>query len=36
MGMGNCLIQRPKGQREIEKICFVWDVVVLDMGGGNA
>ena len=35
MGMGNFLIQKPKGQRKIKKICFAGDVEVLDMGGGN-
>ena len=33
--MGNFLTQKPKGQRKIEKIGFVGDVEVLDMGGGN-
>ena len=36
MGMGDFLIQKPKGQRKIEKICFVGDVEVLEIGGGNA
>ena len=35
-GNGKFLIQKPKGQREIRKICFVGDAEVLDMGGGNA
>ena len=36
MGMGNFLIEKPKGQRDIENISFVWDVEVLDMDRGNA
>ena len=36
MGMGNFLVQKPRGQRGIKKICFVGDVEVLDMGRGNA
>ena len=36
MGIGNFLIQKLRGQRETEKICFVGDVEILDMGGGNA
>ena len=35
-GNGKFLIQKPKGQREIKKICFVGDVEVLGMGEGNA
>ena len=35
MGMGKFLTQEPKGPSKIEKIGFVGDVEVLDMGGGN-
>ena len=35
MGMGKLLTQKPKSQRRIEKIGFVGDVEVLDIGGGN-
>ena len=36
MGMENFLVQRPKDQRKIGKICAVGDVEELDMGGENA
>ena len=35
MGIEKFLTQKPKGQIRIEKIGFVGDVEVLDMGGGN-
>ena len=35
MGIGKFLTQKPKGQRRREKIRFVGDVDILDMGGGN-
>ena len=34
-GNGRFPNTKPKGQRKIEKICFVGDLEVLDMGGGN-
>ena len=36
MEMGNFLVQKPKGQRKIRKICAVGDVEELEMGRGNA
>ena len=35
MEMGNFLVQKPKGQRKIGKICAVGDVEELDMGREN-